>query len=150
VSTLMPEPPPDAKRELEELSRAILDACIDVQNRLGHRRRESAYRRELELTLSRRGLRFRREVAIPIPHGGPGSCGHADFLIRGDSDEMLLEAKARENLEPEDVARSLIHLHQGNYQLCLLVNFGVRPIGVRRFTHAARDRSGSEAPESKG
>jgi hypothetical protein len=29
----------------------------------------------------------------------------------------------------------MLYLYQGNYRLCLLVNFGEKPLGVRRYMH---------------
>ena len=36
---------------------------------------------------------------------------------------------------PGDAERCLLYLHQGNYRFCLLVNFGEKPLGIRRFVH---------------
>lgn len=120
----------------EPLSYAVLGACIDVQRQLGVHCMEVDYQRALELALAKRGLQWQREIEIPIAYDGVVvTKRRADFLIWTDSDELLLETKARSTLLPEDVEQCLLYLHQGGFRLCLLVNFGQKPLGVRRFVH---------------
>lgn len=120
----------------EPLSYAVLGACIDVQRQLGVHCMEVDYQRALELALSKCGLQCQREIEIPIAYDGVVvTKRRADFFIWTDSDELLLETKARSALLPEDVEQCLLYLHQGGFRLCLLVNFGQKPLGVRRFVH---------------
>jgi len=120
----------------EPLSYAVLGACIDVQRQLGVHCMEIDYQRALELALSKCGLQCQREIEIPIAYDGVVvTKRRADFFIWTDSDELLLETKARSALLPEDVEQCLLYLHQGGFRLCLLVNFGQKPLGVRRFVH---------------
>ena len=66
-----------------------------------------------------------------------------DFVVwrdRAAKDELILEAKARSAILDEDVEQCLLYLHQGSYRLCLLVNFGQKPLGVRRLVHTPRSR----------
>jgi GxxExxY protein len=62
-----------------------------------------------------------------------------DFVVWKDGEELLLETKARSAILPEDVEQCLLYLHRGGYRLCLLVNFGQKPLGVRRFVHTPQD-----------
>jgi len=97
---------------------------------------EVDYQRALELALPKRGLRFEREVEIPIAYDGVVvTKRRVDFVIWDDQDELILETKARSIILPEDVEQCLLYLHQGGYRVCLLVNFGQKPLGVRRFVH---------------
>ncbi len=60
---------------------------------------------------------------------------------------LILEVKARSTILPEDIEQCLLYLHQGGYRLCLLVNFGEKPLGVRRFVHtvaADREKRGTD------
>jgi len=43
-------------------------------------------------------------------------------------------------VKPENVEQCLLYLHQGSYRLCLLVNYGEKPLGVRRFVHTPKDQ----------
>jgi hypothetical protein len=38
------------------------------------------------------------------------------------------------------VEQCLLYLHQGKYRVCLLVNFGEKPLGIRRFVHTPQER----------
>ena len=84
-------------------------------------------------------LRFQREVEIPIAYDGVVvTKRRVDFVIwdaANESDELLLETKARSTILPEDIEQCLLYLHQGGYQICLLVNFGEKPLGVKRLVH---------------
>lgn len=46
-----------------------------------------------------------------------------------------METKAASAIKPEDIEQCLLYLHQGNYGLCLLVNFGQKPLGIKRLVH---------------
>ncbi len=100
---------------------------------------EVDYQRALELALPKYGLRFQREVEIPIAYDGVVvTKRRVDFVIwdeMDESDELLLETKARSAILPEDIEQCLLYLYQGGYQVCLLVNFGEKPLGVRRLVH---------------
>ena len=122
--------------DFEPLSRAVIATCIDVQRQLGLHCMEVDYQRAIELALPKHGLAFEREPEIAIAYDGiVVTKRRGDFLIRDTESELLLETKARSNILPEDVEQCLLYLHQGNYRLCLLVNFGEKPLGIRRFIH---------------
>jgi len=124
------------------LSSAVIGACIDVQRELGRHCMEVDYQRALELALKTRGLDYDREVEIPIVYQGViVTRRRVDFVISSDDEELLLETKAASAIRPEDVEQCLLYLQQGHYRLCLLINFGVKPLGVRRFVDSAAARS---------
>lgn len=96
---------------------------------------EIDYQRAPELALPKRGLGFEREVEIAICFDGAVvTRRRVDFVVWNDTDELILETKARSAILPEDVEQCLLCLHQGGYRLCLPVNFQ-KPLGVRRFVH---------------
>lgn len=123
----------------EALSHAVIGACIDVQRRLGVHCMEVDYQRALELALPQRNLQFEREVEIPITYDGVVvTRRRADFVVWDQHSELIMETKARSVILPEDIEQCLLYLHQGGYRLCLLGNFGERPLGVRRLVHTPR------------
>ena len=63
-------------------------------------------------------------------------------MIGTGDDELIVETKAASMIKPEDVEQCLLYLHQGNYRLCLLVNFGVKPLQTRRFVHTPPQNKG--------
>ena len=120
------------------LSYAVIGACQDVQRQLGLHCMEVDYQRALEIALSKRGLNWQREVEIPIAYDGiVVTKRRVDFVIEDDNDQLIMETKAASVIKPEDVEQCLLYLHQGSYRLCLLVNFGEKPLKVRRFVHTA-------------
>ena len=132
----MPHPPSNKGYPFRRLSYDTLGACIDVQRQLGLHCMEIDYQRALALALPKRSLQYQREVEIPITYDGVVvTKRRVDFVIWDDAGELLLETKARSEILPEDIEQCLLYLHQGPYELCLLVNFGERPLGIRRFVH---------------
>lgn len=101
---------------------------------------EVDYQRALELALPKCGLRFQREVEIPIAYDGVVvTKRRVDFVIwdaDDESDELLLETKARSVILPEDIEQCLLYLHQSSYRICLLINFGEKPLGIKRLVHS--------------
>jgi GxxExxY protein len=97
---------------------------------------EVDYQRALKLALPKRDLQYQREVEIPIAYDGViVTRRRVDFVIWNEEGELLLETKAKSAILPGDVEQCLLYLHQGGYRLCLLVNFGQKPLGVQRFVH---------------
>jgi len=75
-------------------------------------------------------------VEIPISFDGIiVTKRRIDFVIGEGEKCLLVETKARSVILPEDVEQCLLYLHQGRYRLCLLVNFGEKPLGIRRLVH---------------
>ena len=120
----------------KQLSYDTIGACIDVQRQLGVHCMEVDYQRALEIALPKRGLQYQREVEIPMIYDGiVVTRRRVDFVVWNGDGESLLETKARSEILAEDVEQCLLYLQQGGYRLCLLVNFGEKPLGVRRFVH---------------
>ena len=95
---------------------------------------EADYQRALEIALKKRGLQFQREVEVPVVYKGEFvTRRRVDFVVWRDDQELILATKARAALLPEDVEQCLLYLKQGGYHICLLVNFGQKPIGVKRL-----------------
>jgi GxxExxY protein len=127
----------NVKHAFEGLSHEVLGACVDVQRALGLHCMEVDYQRALALALGKRGLDFQREVDVPILFEGVVvTTRRVDFVIWHDQDELILETKARSMLLPEDVEQCLLYLKNGGYAICLLVNFGQKPMGVKRFVNS--------------
>jgi GxxExxY protein len=145
--------PPSSRKgyDFNPLSYAVIGACQDVQRQLGVHCMEVDYQRALEIALSKRGLSWQREVEIPIAYDGiVVTKRRVDFLIEDGKDQLILETKAASEIKPEDadarqgqayrVEQCLLYMHQGGYRLCLLVNFGEKPLKTRRFVHTLEQR----------
>jgi len=136
-------PPSHKGYDFSALSYAVIGACQDVQRQLGVHCMEVDYQRALEIALAKLGLDWQREVEIPIAYDGiVVTKRRVDFVIGTGDDELIVETKAASMIKPEDVEQCLLYLHQGNYRLCLLVNFGVKPLQTRRFVHTPPQNKG--------
>jgi GxxExxY protein len=125
----------------EGISYEVIGACIEVQRQLGPHCMEVDYQRALELALPARRLEYQREVEIPIMFDGRMiTKRRVDFLVWTGSQRLILEIKAKHMIDPEDIEQCLLYLRQGNYQTCLLINFGQIPLGKRRFVHSEKPK----------
>jgi GxxExxY protein len=116
------------------LSGMILGAALKVHSGLGPGMLESAYETCLCHELSRRGIRFRRQVEVPIEYDGFHiDCGfRLDLLV----DEcVIVEVKAVERLLPIHECQLLTYLRASRLRLGLLLNFNVSHLrnGIRRL-----------------
>jgi GxxExxY protein len=119
-----------------QLSHDVIGACIEVQRQLGLHCMEVDYQRALGIELTKRGLVYEREAEIPISFDEIIiTKRRVDFVIGEGEMCLLVETKARSIILPEDVEQCLLYLHQGSFRLCLLINFGEKPLGIRRFVH---------------
>lgn len=119
----------------DDASSEIIGACIEVHRHLGPGLLESAYERCLAHELALRRLPFRRQMHLPIRYKGTQlDCGYRiDFVV---ADEILVEIKAVDGLQPIHMAQVLTYLKLTGLKTGLLVNFNV-PIlkkGLRRLT----------------
>lgn len=81
-------------------------------------------------------MEYEREVEIAVAYDDQVvTKRRVDFVIPDGHDEELLETKARRELLPEDTEQCLLYLYQGKYRVCLLANFGEKPIGKKRFVY---------------
>jgi GxxExxY protein len=117
----------------EDLSRAVIGAAIEVHRHLGPGLLESAYAACLEAELRQRSVPFAREVPLPLVYRNVRmECSYRlDFLV---ADELIVELKAVDDIEPIHVAQALTFLRLADKRLALILNFNaiVLKDGVRR------------------
>ena len=120
-------------REKNPLTDQIIGACITVHRALGPGLLESAYEHCLARELALRHVPFRRQVAIDIDYCGQlVDCAYRiDLLV---ADEVVVELKSVDHIQPLHVAQVLTYLRLGRYPIGLLVNFNVTSLrhGLRR------------------
>jgi GxxExxY protein len=111
-------------RDLNEISRQIVDAAIQVHKRLGPGLLESIYRECLVYELRKRGLKVEVEVYVPIVYDGVtlSSPMRLDVLVEG---EIILELKAIDAVLAVHKSQLLSYLRLTNKRLGLLFNFNV-------------------------
>ena len=118
------------------LTDQIIGCAIEVHRHLGPGLLESAYEECLCYELSQIGLRFERQVHLPLSYKGIKlECGHKLDLVVEDS--IVVELKSIEGLTPLHHAQLLTYLKSSNKRVGLLINFNV-PIlknGLKRIVN---------------
>ena len=125
---------------INDLTSQIIGAAIEVHRELGPGLLESAYEECLCYELSLRGLRFQRQVPLPVRYQQVLlDCGYRlDVLVE---QRVVLELKTVSTLEPIHDAQLLTYLKLGGWEVGLLLNFNVPVLkdGIRRLVRGHRD-----------
>ena len=113
-----------------QLTFAIIGACFDLHNELGHGFSETVYRRALALLLRERRFTVVEEARVVVTfHGIRVGTFFVDLVVDG---KVLIEIKATRDLEPRFVAQTLNYLKAAGGGVGLLVNFGAQ-VTHKRF-----------------
>ena len=119
--------------DVNALSNIVIGAAIDVHKALGPGLLESAYEACLCHELRSRGVKYQRQVSLPIDYKDVQlDCGYRlDILVEN---KIVLELKSVERLLPIHDAQLLTYLKLGNWQLGILFNFNVPllKLGIKR------------------
>lgn len=118
----------------DALARQIVDAAFKVHSALGPGLIESVYQSCMAHEFSKRGLKFKQELALPVVYDGVriDAGMRLDFLVE---DLIVVELKAVEDLLQVHKAQVLTYLKISGKRLGLLINFNVPRIksGIRRI-----------------
>lgn len=108
----------------QELTHKIIAAAIEVHKNLGPGLLETVYQLCLGFELEDRGLKYRREIAIPLVYKSKSidHCFRLDFLIEN---EIVLEIKSIEKVLHVHEAQLLTYLRLSKKSVGLLINFNV-------------------------
>ena len=106
----------------EELSEQIIGAAIEVHRATGPGLLESAYQAFLAHEFTLRGIRYTKEVPLPVVYKDVRlDCGYRmDFVIE---DRIILEVKAVEKLIAVHEAQLLTYLKMTGMRIGLMINF---------------------------
>ena len=109
---------------LNQLSSKIIGAAIEVHRAIGPGLLESAYEECLCHELMLRGLYFERQKPLPVQYKDVQlECGYRlDVLV---DNQIVLELKSCEQIEPIHKAQLLTYLKLSDLKLGLLLNFNV-------------------------
>jgi GxxExxY protein len=122
-------------------------ACIEVHRQLGPGLLESMYEASLCAELELRGVRFQRQVALPVKYKGLTlePTYRADLVV---ADRLLVEVKSVETLLPIHVAQVSTYLRVTGLETGLLVNFNATAIrhGLRRLSCTPKISRTSPSP----
>ena len=124
----------EAQRKfLNDLSGKVIGACIEIHRALGPGLLESAYEECLAYELSKAGLGFERQRALPVRYKEVQlDCGYRLDLVVESA--LIVELKAVTELHPVHEAQLLTYLKLDQKPLGLLINFNVPALkdGVKR------------------
>ncbi len=119
-----------------EIGDTLLGAAIKVHSALGPGLLESAYETCLVHEIGQRGLKVRRQVALPLIYDGIKlDAGYRlDLLI---NDKVIVELKSVEKFLPLHTAQLLSYLKLSGLKLGYLLNFNVAHMrdGIKRIVN---------------
>jgi len=136
---------------LDQISRRIIGAAIEVHRHLGPGLLESAYQACLMFELKKLGFKVEEQKPLPIVYKEVNlDCGYRlDLVVE---DEIIVEVNAIEGLLPIHEAQLLSYLRLAHKKVGLLINFHVPVLksGLKRivneFPDAGRDPRSVDAP----
>ncbi|MBD3174693.1 MAG: GxxExxY protein [Armatimonadia bacterium] len=132
----MNKPYVDNRFPLSALTGKIIRAAQEVYYTLGPGFRELIYQRALARELAMQGLEFEREAWMDIRYkGGKVGRKRVDFIIGDETGSVMLEMKAKGELENVDVIQALSYLKASGYKVGLLLNFGAQKLGIKRLAN---------------
>jgi GxxExxY protein len=108
----------------QDLTHKIISAAIEVHKNLGPGLLENVYSFCLGLELEFRGLRFQKELDVPLHY----KTRKIDRFLRLDflvEDEIVLELKSLDTIMPVHEAQLLTYLKLTGKQVGLLINFNI-------------------------
>jgi len=118
----------------KEITEKIIGAAMKVHAALGNGFQEVIYQRALEIEFEDSGLRFVRELSIPV-HYKNKQIGErrVDFFVE---DKILVELKAIIQLENVHLAQAKNYLEAYNMEVGLLINFGSISLQFKRLENS--------------
>ena len=122
---------------VNDLTRAIIGAAIEVHRVLGPGLLESAYEECLCHELALRGIRFKRQYPVPLEYKGLklDKCYQLDLLVENF---CVVEIKSVDAIHPIHEAQTLTYMRLGDWRIGLIFNFNVEVLkdgGIRRLAH---------------
>jgi GxxExxY protein len=120
--------------ERDPLTAKVIGCAIEVHRLLGPGLLESTYEQCLSRELDLQGIRFQRQVPLPVDYKGVRlDCGYRiDMLVEG---EVMLELKAVDEIAGIHKAQLLTYMKLAGIHTGLLINFNVPVLkdGIERF-----------------
>src|SRR5262249_36017255 len=119
-----------------EIATQIVDVAFKIHTAYGPGLLESVYETIMAYELQKRGLRVRRQQAIPVVHEDV----HMDLGFRADlivEGKVVVEVKSIEAIAPVHKKQLLTYLRLTDKRLGLLINFNVELIknGISRVVN---------------
>ena len=120
--------------EFDEVSNRVIGCAIEVHRHLGPGLLESAYEQCLAHELSRNGIGFQLQLALPVQYKDVRlDCGYRiDILVEN---QLIVELKSVEEIRGIHEAQLLTYMKSAGMKIGLLMNFNVTKLkdGIQRF-----------------
>lgn len=124
------------KDELNQLSKDVIGAAIEMHRELGPGLLESSYEASLQHVLALRGINSIRQVLKPIRYKDLeiSDAYRIDFLVENS---LIIELKTVSELIPVHHAQVLTYLRMSEKHLGLLINFHTVRLAdqIKRIVH---------------
>jgi len=122
---------PQAEYKYKEITEKIIGSAMKVHAALGNGFQEVIYQRALEIELEDAGLKFSRELSMPVYYKNK-QIGErrVDFFVE---EKIMVEIKAIIQLENVHLAQAKNYLEAYNMQVGLLLNFGSISLQFKRL-----------------
>ncbi len=121
---------------LDQITRKIIGAAINVHRALGPGLLEHTYEACLACELVQLGFKVERQKKLPVHYRGVViDCGYRlDLLVE---DDIIVEVKAVEQLLPVHQAQVMTYLRMSEKRVGLLMNFNVLVLkqGLKRIVN---------------
>lgn len=125
-----------------ELTEKIIGAAIAVHTAPGPGFLESVYEEGLAVEFESRGIRYRRQVTVPIRYRGRLVGEHRlDFLVE---EQVVVELKAVQELADIFFATVRSYLKATGLEAGLLLNFATMPLTIKRVGRESPVLTGSQ------
>ncbi len=115
----------------KEITEKIIGAAMKVHAALGNGFQEVIYQRALEIEFEEVGLKFARELSMPVYYKN-NQIGErrVDFFVEN---KIMVELKAIVQLENVHLAQAKNYLEAYNMEVGLLINFGSISLQFKRL-----------------
>ena len=132
--------------DLNQLTSQIIKAAINVHKELGPGLLESVYQACMEIKLKNMRLKVESEVGLPVFYQG---CKITEEGFRLDllvEDQVIIELKSVEQVQPVHKKQLLTYLRLANKPLGLLINFNQTMLkeGITRIINSPSQIEGRE------
>lgn len=119
-----------------DISSKIIGCAIEVHRQLGPGLLESVYEEALCFELARAGLRFRRQIQVPIKYRAVllESPLRLDVIVE---EKVIVDNKSKSEIHPIDKQKLLTYLRLMDVHLGIIINFNVPKLvdGVSRVVN---------------
>lgn len=125
----------------KDLTYKIIGCAMEVHKHLGNGFQEVIYQRALAIEMELQSINFQREFGMPLYYKGQNiGTRRVDFFVE---DCIMVEIKARVNLEDVHLAQAMNYVEAYNLEIGLLINFGAKSLQHKRVHNNKILKSGN-------